>query len=178
MAEEFPPVAPPYVRRWYQDGGRVRELLGGVERRFEEMGFLNSALVVGGGLLFADWVISPKGMSAAAKIWDKVSGAGGRHLPPPPAVIPPPGALPGARVGTYSFPFHPEMFENGGGEDMTGAEVEHPGWGFPEQAVGANLQAGWNQGAPPYGPWAVANPMRQYAHAAQFAHHHHGYSWE
>lgn len=33
--------------------------------------------------------------------------------------------------------------------------------------AGANKQAGWNRGMDPYGPWAVANPMVQYAHAAQ-----------
>jgi hypothetical protein len=36
--------------------------------------------------------------------------------------------------------------------------------------AGANLQAGWNRGMSPYGPWAVANPMVQYAHAAQRQH--------
>jgi hypothetical protein len=32
--------------------------------------------------------------------------------------------------------------------------------------AGANRQAGWNRGMSPYGGWAVANPMEQYAHAA------------
>jgi hypothetical protein len=36
--------------------------------------------------------------------------------------------------------------------------------------AGANLMAGWNRGTSPYGPWAVANPMVQYAHAAQRQH--------
>jgi hypothetical protein len=41
--------------------------------------------------------------------------------------------------------------------------------------AGANQQAGWNRGMSPYGPWAVANPMFQYAHADQG---HPWYEWE
>lgn len=64
---------------------------------------------------------------------------------------PPPGVLDGSAFG-------------GGGDEAAAGYF-----------AGANLQAGWNHGAPPYGPWAVANPMVQYAHAAQ---HRHGFDWE
>lgn len=159
----------PRRRPIFWNGGRVEGFLGGIERRFEEMGTLKTVLVAAGGVLVLDHLIAPKGMSLISKTWDKVSGKGGHHALPP---IPPPipAALPpSAKVGHwYNFPTHPELFEQQAAEAAAG------------DFAGANMQAGWNRGMSPYGPWAVADPMGQYAHAVQSRRtgHMSHYDWE
>ncbi|HTR02659.1 MAG TPA: hypothetical protein VMN82_05635 [Thermoanaerobaculia bacterium] len=155
---ETPIPALPRRRPLLWNGGRVEGLFEGIERRFTEMGTLKTVLVVAGGTLVLDHLIAPKGMSLLSKTWEKVSGKEPHHalppIPPPIPAAPPPLPPPAPKVGSYYFPFHPELFEGSG---------EHAAGDF----TGANLQAGWNRGMDPYGPWAVADPMGQYAHAAQ-----------
>lgn len=165
---ETPLSALPRRRPLFWNGGRVEGFLGGIERRFEEMGTLKTVLVAAGGVLVLDHLIAPKGMSLISKTWDKVSGKTHHALPPIPPPIPAaPPPLPPKVGHWYNFPSHPELFA---------AQQEAAAGDF----AGANMQAGWNRGMSPYGPWAVADPMAQYAHAAQSRRTGHmgHYDWE
>lgn len=145
--------------------GGVKRFFSNIERRVSKFGVLEYTALAAVGILTVDHLIAPKGASYLSKLLDKIGfGGGGGHraaLPPPP---PPP--IPAApKVGWYEMPWYPEMLE------------EHAAAG---DYAGANLQAGWNRGMSPYGPWAAADPMAQYAHAAQRQRtgHHGWFDWE
>lgn len=118
--------------------GSLKRFMGNIEGRVKRFGVLEYALVAAGGILVLDHLIAPKGSSYASRAWDKISPGHGHPMP----LLPPPPPPPAAS--------HPA------------AIAAAKGW-----FAGANQQAGWNRGMSPYGPWAVADPMRQYAHAAQ-----------
>jgi hypothetical protein len=168
MADNESPIPSlPRRRPLFWNGGRVEGFLEGIERRFERMGTFETVLVAGAGVLVLDHLIAPKGMSFLSKTWDKVSHRG-PSIPPPIPALPPPAP----RVGHwYNFP-SPALVEA-----EHGMQAEAAAGDF----AGANLQAGWNRGGMPYGPWAVADPMAQYAHAAQVpgtGRQHQWYDWE
>jgi hypothetical protein len=195
ITEHLPPPParrPPWLER--VNGKRAKGFLAGLESRFEKMGTLQTVLVAAGGVLVIEHLIAPKGMSVISKTWDKISGAP-KALPPPPPVVPPPlvPAVVPPKVGYHAgFDAPEQQLPYGWPMQFTGAEAEaeaaeaeaaahsaHLPYGFPMQFTGANLQAGWNRGMSPYGPWAVADPMAQYAHAAQRQRTgHHRYGWE
>ncbi|HYB23847.1 MAG TPA: hypothetical protein VED41_08625 [Solirubrobacteraceae bacterium] len=156
---EIETAAPLPVRRpWWKNGARARGFFEKIEHEFEENP-IRSVLVAAGGVLLLDHLIAPKGMSFVSKAFDRFGGH--KELPPIPPPIPAAPPLPPpttAKVGDWNvFPFYPELFA-----EQAAAEEAAAG-----AFAGANLQAGWNRGMSPYGPWAVADPMAQYAHAAQ-----------
>ena len=162
MAEEFEHAAPLHlheaIRRngngnhHLRHGGLGEGIFQKIEHRLDRLTTMQGVLLAAGGVLALDWLLAPKGTSVVAETLGKVL-PGGHHALGGRPIIPPPGAVPAAARGAfYSFPPAPGLVAS---DAVSG------------YYAGANLQAGWNRGMDPYGPWAVANPMVQYAHAAQ-----------
>jgi hypothetical protein len=138
MAEEH--VVPSHRFRFRGESG----LFSNLQQRAKKLSTTQVVLLAAGGVLVIEHLIAPRGMSYASKLWGKVAGS--HPLPPPPPPVP---VIPPAAAKGFYFEAPPEAFETAG------------------DYAGANLQAGWNRGMTPYGPWASGDPMRQYAHADQ-----------
>ncbi len=129
--------------------GNGKGFFKSIEHRIDKLSPMELVLLAAGGVLVVEHLIAPKGMSLASKAIDKITGKASAHVVPPllpPPPPPPPVIPPPAAIAAAKGYF-----------------------------AGANQQAGWNRGMSPYGPWAVANPMYQYAHANQG---HPWYEWE
>jgi len=133
----------------------VGGLFEGIERRVR--GLETWQLVVGGVALVAvvDWAIAPKGMSFAAKAWDKLGGA--KALPPPPPPPPPPPALTPAQVAAKG--------------DWTGANAQ-AGWNR-----GMSPYGGWALNAPA-GPWPYAHAQQPGYGDGNWGHSFGMFAWE
>lgn len=135
----FPDIENPLAGSF---GSKGKSLFGRIKR----LGTVKLALLAAGGVLLADHLIAPRGMSYASKAWGKI--AGGRLLPAPP--IPPPGVT---AKGEFTGA-NRQAGWNRGTMPYGGWALNAPAGPWP-YAHAEHGQLGWFPGSgEPWFPWA------------------------